>query len=370
MHKYYIGLMSGTSMDAVDAVLVDFHDHPPRLVETHSEPMPPELKMTLQTLCQPGADEINRMGHADVQVGRLFAKATQTLLTKAAVQASDIKAIGSHGQTIRHTPNHSEPFTLQIGDPNIIATLTGITTIADFRRRDIAAGGQGAPFAPAFHDHVLRDTAEDRVILNIGGIANITVLPAEENKSIRGFDTGPGNTLMDQWYQQHQHADYDAQGQWAAEGRVDDALLQKLLADPYFEKLPPKSTGREYFHQEWLADHLDDEAGATLAPVNVQATLAEFTAHSILKATQQHGPSKANIFVCGGGAHNAHLMQRLQDLGIDYNIKTTAEIGIDPDWLEAMAFAWFAKQTLHGIPIDLTQITGSHKPIILGGIYQ
>ncbi len=246
MKNFYIGLLSGTSMDAIDAALVDFSGKSPTLLATHSELIPDALKFNLTALGQPGMDEITLMGQTDVALGKLFATAANNLLKKAGKTAGEIKAIGSHGQNIRHQPNLDLPFTLQIGDPNIIAELTGITTVGDFRRRDIACGGQGAPLTPAFHDYLFRDSKIDRTVVNIGGISNLTILPADQNQAVIGFDSGPGNTLIDVWTQHILQKDYDKDGSWAASGDIDKNLLAQLLADPYFQQKPPKSKGREY----------------------------------------------------------------------------------------------------------------------------
>ena len=248
--ELYIGLISGTSMDAVDAVLVNLAAEPLQLIATHSEPISEKLKCSLLNLCQPGENAINRMGHTDIELGQLFAKSCLTLLKKAKVTAKDIHAIGSHGQTIRHMPNATLPFTLQIGDPNTIAAMTHITTVADFRRRDMALGGQAAPLAPAFHHYLLRDANENRWVLNIGGIANVTFLASDAKQPTIGFDTGPGNTLLDAWCFQHLGKPFDDAGNWASGGSVHSELLSRFLADPYFHLAPPKSTGREYFNLE------------------------------------------------------------------------------------------------------------------------
>lgn len=280
MRELYIGAMSGTSMDAVDAVLVELNDASVKLITTHSQALPTKLKNELIALCTPSENEINRMGSLDIQVAEIFATTISHLLQKTDLTAKDIRAIGSHGQTVRHEPNGEFPFTLQIGDPNVLAEKTGITTIADFRRRDIAAGGQGAPLVPAFHNKAFRKAGEDRIVLNIGGIANITWLPADLNLPVIGFDTGPGNTLLDAWVFKNLQKTYDEDGDWAKKGHIDSALLKTLLADPYFAKAPPKSTGREYFNLQWLASHLPSQ----FTPQDIQATLCELTAVTISEA--------------------------------------------------------------------------------------
>ena len=362
MKNLYIGLMSGTSMDAVDAVLVDNANILPKIIATHKHEMPLSLKTELSKLCHPDDNEINRLSEADILVGELFANATLSLLQKAQVSSKDIIAIGSHGQTIRHRPDLK--FTLQICDPNIIAARTDITTVADFRRKDMAQGGQGAPLAPAFHRVVFHSDKTDRVILNIGGIANMTVLKANDPNFILGFDIGPGNTLMDAWISKHKQVAFDKDGQWAASGTVNKTLLKKLLADPYFKLPAPKSTGREKFNLKWIPLVLS--AGMTAE--NIQCTLAELTAITISDSIKKLLP-KAEILVCGGGAHNDYLIKRLQTLMPQNTVALTDDFGLPADWIEAMTFAWLAKQTINKQAIDLTKITGSKQPVVLGGIY-
>ena len=361
--KLFVGLMSGTSMDGIDAVLIDLSGNTPRLIGHHQHTYPTGLRDRLAALCQPGVNEIDRLGEADIQVGETFAQAVLELLQKHAVPASTIRAIGSHGQTVRHRPRSKHPFTLQIGDPNILAQRTGITTVSDFRRRDMAAGGQGAPLVPAFHAVLFRHPEINRVILNIGGIANITWLPASASAEIHGFDTGPGNTLLDGWIRVHQAVDFDAGGRWAAGGKVIPELLSRLLADPYFSLPPPKSTGTEYFNLAWLVASL---AGRSFALHDVQTTLAELTAQSITAAIRKHCLAADLVFVCGGGAHNRDLLGRLANQLPDLEIKTTLSLGIDPDWVAAIAFAWLAKRRLEGEPGNLPAVTGARQAVILG----
>ncbi|PNT89269.1 anhydro-N-acetylmuramic acid kinase [Coxiella burnetii] len=360
----YIGLISGTSMDALDTALVQFD--PLKIIATHGEPIPTELKKNLVALSTGTDNSIPSMGETDVALGRIFGEAVLTLLEKAKVSSDSIQAIGSHGQTIRHMPNGKHPFTLQIGDPNTIAALTGITTVADFRRRDMALGGQGAPLAPAFHEFLLRDQSENRLILNIGGIANLTFLPRDPEKSTIGFDTGPGNTLLDAWCLMNLNKDYDDQGQWAASGRVQEKLVAQLLAEPYFQTPPPKSTGREYFNLNWLKKNLN---GEKFDPVDIQATLVELTARSVANCCRNFSMDSGSLWLCGGGARNHHLVNRLKVLCKPLRVTTTEEIGIHPDWLEAVCFAWLAKQTLEKKPGNLPSVTGAKKSAILGAIY-
>jgi len=367
MSTLFIGLMSGTSMDAVDAALVDFSSASPKLLATHSSRLDTDLRVALRALGHGGAGELDRYGQLDAQVGELFAEAARGLLQKAALKADRISAIGSHGQTVLHQPAGPYPYSLQIGNPSLIAERTGITTVADFRRADMAAGGQGAPLAPAFHNAVLRSPADDRVVVNIGGIANITVLPADSNQPVIGFDTGPASTLMDAWTQQHLNKRMDEGGRWAAGGSVVKPLLDWLMSDPYFKLAPPKSTGFEYFNAAWLNTKLG-EHGASITAQDVQATLCELTAVSITQAITEHAPDTRQVLACGGGVHNTHLMQRLRALLPACQVDSTAVYGVDPDWVEAMAFAWLAKQTLEGKPGNLPSVTGAKRAVVLGMI--
>lgn len=365
MMDKYIGLMSGTSMDAIDAVLVSFEASTPRLLAHHSLPLGDTLRADLLGLQQPGNDELNRTARLDIHMARLFATAVMGLLEQAGCQASEIIAIGSHGQTIRHIPAGDFPTSFQIGDPNLIAESTGITTVADFRRRDMAAGGQGAPLVPAFHNQVFRAEGINRVIVNIGGIANITVLPARAEDSVIGFDTGPGNGLMDAWIHTQLDRNFDQNGEWAAQGKVIPDLLASMLGDPYFALAAPKSTGKEYFHLDWLEKHI----GKKISAEDVQATLCELTAISITNAIKQSAPATDEIFICGGGVYNQSLMQRLTDLLKPAKVSSTDELGLSPDWVEAICFAWLAKQTLHRQPSNLPSVTGAKHDVVLGGIF-
>ena len=364
---HYIGLMSGTSVDGIDAALVSI---PPAggftLLATHQHPLPDTVRAAIQALILPGADEIDREGELDMELGQLFAEAATTLLKKSDIQASHIRAIGSHGQTIRHRPQTVHAFTRQIGNPSVIAELTGITTVADFRARDMAAGGQGAPLVPAFHAALFRKSGTNRAIVNIGGIANITWLAGDARADVIGFDAGPGNTLLDLWTRQQLGRSYDKDGTWASGGKVLPELLARLLRDDYFSQRPPKSTGREHFHLEWVARHL---AGSE-APQDVQATLAELSARSMADALRDLLPgAPQEVYVCGGGAHNHDLLARLQNALGKAPLATTTALGLDPDWVEAAAFAWLAHQTLAGHPGNLPSVTGARRPVVLGGIY-
>ncbi len=367
-HEYYIGLMSGTSLDAIDAVLIDFNNPPLRLLQTHAAAIPADLKQSLLDICQPGDNEINRMATLDVSLAKLLAKACQALLKKANLSPTEITAIGCHGQTIRHMPFAATPFTLQIGDPNTLVSETGITTVADFRRRDIALSGQGAPLAPAFHRFLLPNNQTNQWILNIGGIANLTYLPADHTQPVLGFDCGPGNTLLDLWCQQQNQQPYDKNGEWAAQGKCHSQLLNVLLDDDYFSKKPPKSTGREYFNEAWLAQKLKTVA-LSISPQDIQTTLTELTAKTIADAIFSQDSQATHMWLCGGGIHNQYLVRRLKALCSQQKIDSTAALGIDPDWIEAAAFAWLARQTLQHKPGNLTTVTGAKQPTILGGVY-
>lgn len=363
---HYIGLMSGTSVDGIDAALVSFpSDGQPILLATHHHPFTDASRDAIQALMQPGPDEVEREGELDVQLGRLFAEAVRTLLAKSGVSATSIRAIGSHGQTIRHCPHATYPFTRQIGNPSVIAEDTGITTVADFRARDLAAGGQGAPLVPAFHRWLFRKTGINRAIVNIGGIANVTWLPATESSAVLGFDTGPGNTLLDQWIARHRNELYDREGAWAASGRVQKALLARLMADDFFTKVPPKSTGREHFNLDWLEQRLQGNH----APEDIQSTLAELTATTIAHGLNSMPERIDEVYICGGGHHNRYLLQRLGAQLPGITLATTEALGLHPDWVEAAAFAWLAHQTLAGHAGNLPSVTGARHPVLLGGIY-
>jgi anhydro-N-acetylmuramic acid kinase len=361
----YLGMMSGTSMDAIDAVIVDFEVKPLRIVAASATAFDPALKRRIAALAESaGHVALDELGQVDVALAQAFARAATALMGSAGVTAADCSAIGSHGQTIRHRPDLPLPFTCQIGDPNTLTEMTGVTVVADFRRRDVAAGGQGAPLLPVFHDHVFRSDVEDRAIVNVGGIANVTIL--SRAAPVTGFDTGPGNRLLDAWIAQHQGRDYDDRGQWAATGQCDTALLQQLLDDPYLRLRPPKSTGRELFNMAWLQNKL----GLTeRRPQDVQATLLEFTAGSIAAAARQYAPGAA-LYVCGGGAHNQGLLGAIGRMLSPDPVSSSAQLGLDPDYVEAVAFAWFAERTLAGLTSSAATVTGARGARILGGVYR
>lgn len=368
--EYYLGLMSGTSADAVDLVIVDFADNKVNLIGSHTLSLSHNIRQQIHALAIPDHDEIDRLGKLDQQLGELFADSLKQLLNKYQLRSDQIIAIGSHGQTIRHRPpgTLAHPFTLQIGDPNIIAERTGITTIADFRRRDMAAGGQGAPLVPAFHQAIFHSSAIDRVVVNIGGMANITWLPA--SGSTLGFDTGPGNVLMDAWALKNLGKAYDANGDWAASGTANTNLLTRLLAHPFLQQISPKSTGREVFNLDWLDIELAQTPISTvISAVDIQATLLALTAHSIAKDIHQLTRSNCEVFVCGGGAYNLKLMRELATLLPNAKVASTADLGIAPEWIEAMAFAWLARQTMTRKNGNLSAVTGAKREVILGGVY-
>lgn len=368
MTELYVGLMSGTSMDGVDAVVVDLGQSPVKIVAHHSLPIPSDLRLRLLALCQDATISLTELANADQAVAQLFAQAALAACQKANVATSSIAALGSHGQTIFHHPHGAHRSSLQIGDPNLIAELTSITTVADFRRRDMAAGGQGAPLVPSFHQIAFRSPTIDRVVLNIGGIANITVLPKNRNEPVVGFDTGPGNMLMDAWAWKHLSKPMDEGGGWAATGQISPPLLSACLKDPYFQRPPPKSTGRELFNIAWLQAALA-YLTSPIDAADVQATLCELTAVSISSAISQHFASAQQLLVCGGGAYNEFLLQRLSYHLPKITVLTTSACGINPQHVEAAAFAWLAKQTLMGQCGNLPSVTGATHSVILGGIY-
>lgn len=371
--ELFIGVLSGTSVDAVDAALVRF-GATVELVATHTLPYPPELRGELLRLAVPGENEIDRLGSADVSVGRHFAQAVNELLDAVRVPRAQVRAIGSHGQTVRHRPRHDVPFTLQVGDPNVIAAATGVPVVADFRRKDMALGGQGAPLVPAFHAAIFGSTSEARVVVNIGGIANITVLPVDPAAPVRGFDTGPGNTLLDAWCRQQLGEPMDRDGAFAARGRVDEKLLRELLADEFFAQVAPKSTGPEYFSPEWLDERLRrlgvDHDADDCSAADVQATLVALTAQSIADAIRVSlGGARAGVYVCGGGARNPVLMRALQERMPGCSVDSTAALGVDPGWVEAMAFAWLARQRMNGTSGNCPAVTGATRAAVLGGVW-
>jgi anhydro-N-acetylmuramic acid kinase len=362
----YLGLISGTSMDAIDAALVDIDGTRCALTQALSRPYAEAARSQLFALINaPDRCHLDAVGQLDTEIGEAFAAAALDLLHEAGVAASEVAAIGSHGQTLRHHPQGEHPFTWQLGNPHLIAERTGITTVADFRRRDIAAGGEGAPLMPAFHQAVLASPDENRAVINIGGIANLTWLPRAG--TVVGFDTGPGNCLMDAWASRHLGVAFDRDGAWAANGRTHAELLERLFTEPYFAAEPPKSTGRELFNMSWLERHLETFADAP-KPADVQATLAELTARSIAEACGRAGKMQ-RVLLCGGGSHNLELRRRLAAHLPRTRVETTAALGLDPDHVEATGFAWLAYRALSGLAGNLPSVTGAQRSVILGAIH-
>jgi anhydro-N-acetylmuramic acid kinase len=358
----FIGLISGTSRDGVDAVLVRFPDGHPDIREALCQPYPAPLADDLARLAglhrRPHADEVAEL---DTALAGHFADTTQRLLRQAGVAASAVRAIGSHGQTVWHEPGGPDPVSIQLGDPGRIARLSGIVTVGDFRSADLAVGGQGAPLAPLLHRALFRPEAGRRVVLNLGGIANISIL--DDSGAVSGFDTGPANCLLDAWMRARRGEPFDAGGAWAGEGHADPGLLEAMRADPYFAKAPPKSTGTEYFNLAWI----DAQPGVhRLAPADVQSTLAELTAVTVADAIAPAAP--ADVLVCGGGVHNAHLMSRIRAALPGVAVRSTAHAGLDPDWVEAVLFAWLARERLAERRQDTCSVTGARRPVLLGTI--
>jgi anhydro-N-acetylmuramic acid kinase len=359
----FLGLISGTSADGIDAALVRFA---PKLevLAARTFPCPDDLQARILALARSRADiTLDDFGHLDVEIGARFAAAASGLLREAGVASRAVAAIGSHGQTVCHRPHGPLPFTLQLGDPNVIAERTGIVTVADFRRADVAAGGQGAPLLPALHAAVLADSATPRAVLNLGGIGNLTLLVP--GKPVIGFDTGPANCLLDAWSMRVRNVPRDEGGAWAESGRVDDALLARLLGDAYFAAPPPKSTGREYFNLDWL----DARLPGPIEAADVQATLLQLSARSIADALRRNAPDVRELYACGGGVHNEALMAAVRAALPNVAVATTAALGLDPDFVEAAGFAWLARARLEGMPGNLPSVTGARGPRVLGGIY-
>ena len=370
-HRYCIGLMSGTSLDGVDGVLVDFAEGTQVLWHA-SRGFDAALRAELLALNTPeGRDELHRAALAANALARSYAEVVRELLQATGLAPAQIAAIGAHGQTVRHRPQMFDGtgYTLQLNSPALLAELSGVAVVADLRSRDVAAGGQGAPLVPAFHQGVFGRPGETVLVLNIGGIANLSVLAGDG--TVLGFDCGPGNALMDGWCQAHTGQPYDDGGQWAATGQVLPALLDRLLAEPFLQQPPPKSTGRDLFHADWLAGHLSASApsAADARPAEVQATLTEFTARACASAVQRFGRGGSELLVCGGGAFNTRLMQRLAALLPGVAVDTTATRGLPPQQVEAAAFAWLARQALLGLPGNLPAVTGARGPRILGAIH-
>jgi len=364
----YIGVMSGTSLDGIDVAIVDFSADNFELVAAETYPFQPALRQDLLKLINTGRTHLQQLGQVDIALGHAYSEAIQQLLNETRTLATDITAVGCHGQTIFHSPDSAYPFSMQIGNANVVAELTGITTVSDFRQRDMVLGGQGAPLVPAFHQALFQHHTENRVIANIGGIGNITILPADKSLPIYGFDTGPGNILMDQWYQQHHKELYDENGRWARHGQVDDELMTLMLADPYFLQSIPKSTGREYFNLNWLSNKLV-ALDKPIRAESVQKTLLYVTAVSIAEAVKSYAETTQRVFVCGGGAHNEELMTTLREQLPSMTVTTTNQLKLAPDWVEASAFAWLAKQTVSNATGNLPAVTGANQATVLGAIH-
>lgn len=369
MDNFYVGLMSGTSLDAIDAALIRTDKKGQiGIISCLSSPFPEHIPAQLRRLISGKTESLHELCTLDTELGEIYADVTLELIEKSSYKPQEITAIGCHGQTIRHNPEGRHPYSLQLGNPSVIAEKTNITTVADFRARDIAAGGQGAPLVPAFHSAVFSHQEQNRVIVNIGGIANITLLPASKNKNITsGYDTGPGNCLLDAWSLSCRGLKYDGDGCWAESGKVDHDLLDALLADSYFSKSPPKSTGTEYFNLDWL--EASYPSVTDINAENVQASLAELTAHTIALAIIREGYDNNEVYLCGGGVHNKDLYRRIQGHLSKAKLDTTENLGLDPDFVEATAFAWLARCTLEKQSGNLPAVTGARHPVILGGVF-
>ncbi|MDH5632406.1 MAG: anhydro-N-acetylmuramic acid kinase [Gammaproteobacteria bacterium] len=365
---YYLGLMSGTSVDGIDAAIVDFDQRDQVVIAASSTDYSASLKARIHTACKQTQLTRDQVIDLDFEIGEAFADAALELLSQSGVDPSVIHAIGSHGQTVHHAPNADPPYSLQIGDGSIIGNRTGITTVYDFRTADILAGGQGAPLAPAFHGWLAGETGKACVILNIGGIANISLLDTGGH-ILGGSDTGPGNTLMDRWIETHRQQPFDRDGTWAQDAAADEDLIALMLDDAYFKMAPPKSTGREYFNLPWLHDTLE-QFNRSLEPAVVQASLLQLTVRSITQAIHSQHHDTERVYVCGGGAHNKAVMRQLQVHMGDIPVDTTMALGLDPNWVEAAAFAWLARETLAGRPGNIPSVTGAKQAVILGQVHQ
>lgn len=365
MPHLYVGIMSGTSLDGIDIALTSIEaPRNIRLLGARCAPLPPALRQSLLDLCQPGYDEVRRAALAGQAWARVAAEGVSAVLDFAGVRADQVMAIGSHGQTIRHHPELG--FSVQIGAPTLLAELTGIDVVTDFRSADVSAEGEGAPLVPAFHHWLLAEPSLQRALVNIGGFTNLTLLRPQ--RPVTGFDSGPGNVLLDEWTSIHLRQAYDAEGRWASQGKVIGALLSEMLADPYFARPAPKSTGREYFNGAWLAAHLE-RLSEPPSPVDVQATLLDLTAISVADAVKEAACGCQELYVCGGGARNTRLMARLQELLAPLPVGTTELLGVDPDWMEAMAFAWLAWRRLTKQAGNLPAVTGAKGARVLGALY-
>jgi anhydro-N-acetylmuramic acid kinase len=363
----YVGALSGTSVDGLDLALIAIEGPDIACRAGRTVPLDLELTRLLHGLASGTVDSIDDFGRADHLLGATIAESVLTFLRDLGIPPGAVRAIGSHGQTVRHRPEADRRYTLQLGDPNVIAEVTGIDCVADFRRRDLAAGGEGAPLVPPFHRAIFQSAAERRVVLNIGGIANVSMLPEAPDDSVRGFDTGPGNTLLDHWIRRVRGLPFDDRGAWAASGSVCNGLLADLLEHPYFAIAPPKSTGRETFGAAWLDSHL--AVRSSLEPADVQATLLELTAHTIADGIRGHDDGGRTVIVCGGGRHNTVLMHALAEQLPGYRIAMAESFGFDGDHVEAAAFAWLAHRAIEGAPGNAPAVTGARGPRPLGGLY-
>ncbi|HUR00021.1 MAG TPA: anhydro-N-acetylmuramic acid kinase [Gemmatimonadaceae bacterium] len=356
----YVGLMSGTSVDGADAALVDLSSATPRTLAFATVPFSSELRQRILKLSEPGEDRLDLAGAVSLELADVYALAVRSVLAKGGIRPEQVTAIGCHGQTVRHRPERG--FTIQVNDPARLAELSCIDVVADFRRRDMAAGGQGAPLVPAFHEAMFRHPSLSRAVVNIGGISNITWLPV--SGPTLGFDCGPGNVLLDHWASIHLGVSYDENGEWAARGQTVPDLLHKLLDEPFLGLMPPKSTGRELFRLDWLQSRLD----VAQRPDDVQSTLTDFTARAIVNAIERFCPGADEIYLAGGGARNGSLVSRISRMA-GTTVALTDTLGVPTGHVESMAFAWLAKKCVDREPVDLTTVTGAKQPRILGAIY-
>ena len=361
MSALFVGLMSGTSLDGADAALVDFSGAAPRTLAFATVPFPPALRERILALCEPGTDPLELAGTVSIELAGLYARAVEGALAAGGVDRKDVSAIGCHGQTVRHRPDLG--FTIQLNDAARLAELTAIDVVADFRRRDMAAGGQGAPLVPAFHEAMFRHPSTSRCVVNIGGISNVTWLPAGQRAL--GFDCGPGNVLLDGWTRRHLGTDYDEGGRWARQGHTDASLLGRLMGEPFLAKAPPKSTGRELFRMAWLDERLERDE----RPEDVQSTLTDFTARAIVESIDRFCPATDEIYLAGGGARNAVLVERIESLAGARPVAATDTLGVPTAHVESMAFAWLAMKCVKREPVDLTAVTGARHARVLGAIY-
>ncbi len=364
MSELFVGLMSGTSVDAIDAVLMDFSKSNTHILSSYSQSIPKKLRSEINVLID-ACQHPKNFSSIDKQFAETSFEAVKQLLKQANVSADNVIAIGSHGQTVFHDPKGVPPVSIQIGSPQIIASLSKIPTVGNLRQADIDAGGEGAPLASAYHAETLQSINEERVVLNLGGIANITKLPSKKDEPIIGFDTGPANTLMDSWAQKHLSQPFDQDGDWARSGSIDSELLELMLKDKYFSMMPPKSTGREHFNHEWIQHYINDYNTA-IAPENIQATLLALTTHTITDSMEMWCPQTKKVLLCGGGSENKYLVEQLQNKLEGIPIQKTSDYEVPSKWMEAMAFAWLAKQRIENKVGNIPSVTGANKPVILG----